>query len=271
MCTLSYTSQSYFNGKYRFYYLCRCRDLCWKCYHHRQIIIILWGKLGISGQAAIRNTESDISSASGTLLNIGTGIDVTIDGFQYTGVNFIQGSCDNLYVKDCKFTWNSHWGDNDIYLSNVFKYFSFENNKVILPYDVGAALQPIGNYNGSGTASKVFISGNYFQNTVLATWAVAVNLSSCQGEVKNNTFVNLDDAVLIANKCGNLTIDQNSFSGSTDGVDADHIAAIKFWGNGDGTSMLSGPINITNNFFDDCDFGVSTNNSPLIFGCTCKH
>ena len=221
--------------------------------------------MNINGQSLGRSAASVLAYSGGTFFTISGGNTVTIDGFDYTGVHFINYTAGNdLHVKDCYFTWSSAWGENDIYLS-TFNTFEFADNYVDLTADVGAALQPIGSYNGAGSSSTVSITGNYFLNSgAYATYAVPVNLSSCQGEVSNNTFDANDIGILIANNSGNLTIENNNFINATDGTEADGISGIKFWGNG-GT-ILSGTVNISNNSFSNCDFGINTGYSPDFSG-----
>ncbi len=91
----------------------------------------------------------------------------------------------------------------------------------------------------------------------MPTYATPINLSSCQGEVSNNIVKAVENGVLVANNCGNLLITGNEFRDIADGFETDYLSGVKFY-----QSPLSGPVVITNNFFDGCDYGVNTSGSP---------
>lgn len=203
-------------------------------------------------------------------IRLATAKTLEVDGFQFDGVNFIQGSVQNsLTVANCKIKTAAPSGSNCVYMGQPFGQFTFANNDVVMTSNCQATIQPVGEYNGSGNDNAVSITGNKFTTTVATPGSgvrpVALNLSSNQGNVSNNVFDGIDIGILLATSSGNMTIEQNTFTNLVRSA-SDHS------GNSFAAGVVlfqlasTGPINIRNNFFAQSDVGVRTSAPPAVPG-----
>ncbi len=232
-------------------------------------IFLFGNNRNIDAVGGQRNPESRLLPSVARPANsiqLATGKTLTVNGFEFNGSSFIQGSTGNsLTVSFNKITTSASSGSNAVYMGQPFGSFVFNRNDVLMTSNCQATIQPVGLYDGTGNGNAVSITNNRFTTNVAAPGSdvrpVAVNLSNVQGNVTDNRFDGIDIGILLGNGTGNLTINQNTFTGlvrSAGDVSASSFAAgvVLF------QSSPLGTINIQNNFFDNSDAGVRTSAPP---------
>jgi parallel beta-helix repeat protein len=235
-------------------------------------VTLMGAKSGLAGTSGSRGTgESALNGPAepGAAINLSTSSAVVIDGFEFNGAKILAGQPgdSNLTIKNNVMNLAAMSGANqtNMIFSNP-NQITLANNKFTTTGENpsnSAVMQVAGNYSGTGsTINNMTVTGNTFIGIPSGdSSTLQLNFSSVQGLVQDNTFDNVDIGLLIANDCGNLAVNANTFKNITRGPS--EIAAGSF---GAGILIftphfIDGPVTISNNTFQNSDSGIRASNA----------
>ncbi len=225
---------------------------------------------GVAGTAA-RGPESLvklIASEPGSIFNITTPNQVTIDGFraQFAGTEQNGGLVLSLAASN-HLTFKNNLVDNSTYVNSLVfddsaATSTFTNNKFTAIGQTGSpgtgVIAPWGTTGGA--QAVVTITGNTFSQLTDQDGVPAINLNTVSGTVSGNTFSDIHQyGILLADTLGNLSISGNLF----DNIHNDTPMSSGNRGSGIRTFAqpnFVGPVTVTGNTFSNSYHGVRVAN-----------
>lgn len=234
-------------------------------------LTLLGANAGVAGTAT-RGPESlveRLSGESGSVFNITTSNQVTIDGFegQFNGTEQNGGLLLSLASAN-HLTFSNNVVDNSVYVNSLVfddsaATSTLHNNLFTLDQQTGSpgtGVVATWGDTGSATQDAVSYTGNTFSHLTDSDGVPAINLNTVSGVVSGNTFQDIHQyGILLADKLGNLSISNNLF----DSIHNDTPLTSGNRGSGIRTFAVPnfvGPVSITGNTFSNDYHGVRVAN-----------
>lgn len=216
-------------------------------------LTFLGANAGVGGDETRGAETVFASSTTGPFLNLGSAAtSVTFDGISFTGASIVGVGVPGI---DLTFT-NGRFDLNvapinpspSIYAGYGAGYsFTFTNN-VVESRGYSDGLLFLTNDGEFDISNNAFIG-----RSPVGQNAVAINTSNSGGTISGNTFDTLDIGVLLAGDTTSpVVIDGNTFSNMTRGTAGSYGGGILLF-----TPAFDHAVTITNNTFEDSDYGIS--------------